>query len=464
MELGNENKQSNENAKNEVTVTQYNGPLKEDKGKFIDSIGFKLIVITVLMILLLLPASWIKDVIRERENMNIEAVSEVSNKWAGNQIINGPILTIPVTYKKLDGEKVVYNTINWNVLPKDLLIDGEVTPTKLRRGIYEVVVYKSGLKVNGNFALGDVPDTANLEKVHYEKAYITIGISDLRGIKNEIKFRFNRKNLEVEPGTNLTPIISKGITMKVPFLNDSTLKTLDFNFHLDLQGSKQLAFVPIGSNTTVSLSSPWSAPSFTGNFLPDTREISDSGFQAVWKVLELNRNFPQSFMGNKFGEYILQSKFGVNLIVPLDDYQKSFRSVKYAAMTIALTFLIFFLIEILTKQKIHPLQYTLVGLALCLFYILLVALSEHTNFNIAYGFSTFGIVAMISLYSLSIFKAKRMTWILISLLILIYSFLFVTLQLTDYALLMGSIGLVVILAATMFFTRKINWYELKIEE
>ena len=133
-------------------------------------------------------------------------------------------------------------------------------------------------------------------------------------------------------------------------------------------------------------------------------------------------------------------------------------------MTIALTFLIFFLIEILNNQRIYPLQYALVGLALCLFYVLLVAISEHTDFNIAYGFSTFGIVAMISLYSLSIFKAKRMTWILVSLLILIYWFLFVTLLLTDYALLMGSVGLVIILAATMFFTRKVDWYGLKLNE
>lgn len=465
MNLENEdqNKENNEQMKGDA-VAKYTGPLKKEKGSFTDTIGFKLIVITLLMVLLLLPASWIKDIIRERENLNKEAVTEVSSKWAESQMINGPILTIPVTYKVPEKDKIVYKTVNWNILPHDLLIDGEVIPTKLRRGIYEVVVYKSGLKIDGNFKLGELPDTTHLDQIHFEKAYVTIGISDLRGIKNEIKFKLNNQNLEVEPGTNLTPIISKGVTLKVPFLNDSITGALDFSFKLDLHGSKQLSFVPLGSNTEVRLNSPWTAPSFTGNFLPDSREVSDTGFQAKWKVLELNKNFPQTFLGNKYGEYIYQSSFGVDLIVPLDDYQKSFRSVKYAAMTIALTFLIFFLIEILNKQRIHPLQYTLVGLALCLFYILLVAITEHTNFDMAYGFSTFGIVSMISLYSLSIFKAKRMTWILIILLILIYSFLFVTLQLTDYALLMGSVGLVVILGATMFFTRKVNWYELKIDE
>ena len=158
-----------------------------------------------------------------------------------------------------------------------------------------------------------------------------------------------------------------------------------------------------------------------------------------------------------------ESSFGVDLIKPIDDYQKSLRSAKYAAMAIALTFLIFFLVEILNKKKIHPFQYALVGLALCLFYILLVSISEHSNFNIAYGISSVGIVVMISLYSLSVFKKLNLSLILISTLCGIYGFLFVTLQLADYALLMGSIGLLLILGLTMYFTRNINWYKLNME-
>jgi inner membrane protein len=416
------------------------------------------------MLLLLLPASMIKGIIKERENQNIEAVAEVSDKWAGSQEINGPILTIPITYTTMDGLKEKQVTKNWNILPNDLKIDGTVIPEKLKRGIYEVVVYKSKLKVNGNFDLDQQLDTSGISQIHYDKAFITMGISDLRGIKNQIQFKWNKKTLKIEPGSSLSPIITSGVTVKIPDLNDSIKSVIDFDFSLDLQGSKQLSFLPLGGNTEVHLSSPWEAPSFNGQFLPDNRKVTKDGFEADWKVLELNKNFPQSFIGNGTAQLMKQASFGVDLIVPLDDYQKSFRSVKYAAMTIALTFLIFFLIEILNNQRIHPFQYALVGLALCLFYILLVAISEHSDFNIAYGFSTFGIVAMILLYSLSIFKAKRMTWILISLLILIYGFLFVTLQLTDYALLMGSIGLVIILAATMFFTRKVDWYNLKISD
>ena len=179
-------------------------------------------------------------------------------------------------------------------------------------------------------------------------------------------------------------------------------------------------------------------------------------------MLQLNRNFPQSWIDTGEAEKLQNAAFGVDLILPLDDYQKSMRSAKYAIMTIVLTFLIFFLVEILNGRKIHPFQYTLVGLALSLFYILLISISEHTNFNLAYAISTCAIVGMISLYSMSVFKMPKLSMLLVATLIGIYGFLFVTLQLADYALLMGSIGLTIILAITMYFTRNINWYKLNI--
>ena len=224
-----------------------------------------------------------------------------------------------------------------------------------------------------------------------------------------------------------------------------------------------MSFVPLGNVTEVEIESNWPSPSFNGNFLPDFREVTDDGFSAKWKILQLNRNFPQSWIGRNQSEKMDEASFGVDLILPLDDYRKSMRSAKYAVMTITLTFLIFFLVEILNKKKIHPFQYALVGLALCLFYVLLISISEHSNFNVAYGISTFGIVAMISLYSLSAFKMKKLTVLLVATLSGIYGFLFVTLQLADYALLMGSVGLTLILGATMYFTRNINWYNLNIE-
>jgi inner membrane protein len=318
------------------------------------------------------------------------------------------------------------------------------------------------LSFDGHFNLDKSIDKNNLKKICVDQAFLTIGITDLRGIEDDIILNWNNQKLKVQPGSKIADIIDSGITIDLPNLNEDEEKIFAFHFTLNLQGSQSLEFIPVGNTTEVHLTSNWNSPRFDGNFLPDTRDVSETGFFADWKILQLNRNIPQSWISGQQKDNMSTTAFGVDLLIALDDYQKTMRSAKYAVMTIALTFLIFFIVEILNSRKIHPFQYTLVGLALSLFYVLLISISEHTNFNIAYSISTVAIVSMISLYSMSVFKTKKFTLILTSTLISIYGFLFITLQLEDYALLMGSIGLTLILAATMYFTRKINWYNLNI--
>lgn len=428
-----------------------------------NSVSLKLVIITVLTLLLMIPTSMIQSIIQEREKLNNEVSNEVSSKWAEKQQINGPVLTIPLTYEIEEDNKKFTLIKYWHLLPESLNINGEVTPEKLKRGIYEVVVYKSLLDVSGTFDLNHQPDPENLKEIQYDQAFISIGISDLRGIKNQIILKWNNQNLKVNPGSKLPELIYSGITVNLPNLSDQLGTTANFDFSINLQGSKNLYFVPLGNTTNVKLNSPWATPSFNGNFLPDEREISDIGFTASWSILQLNRNYPQSWIGYGQKLQMEESSFGVDLILPMDDYQKSFRSAKYALMTIALTFLGFFLVEILNKRKIHPFQYALVGLALSIFYILMVSISEHMNFNTAYAISTIAIVFMISLYSLSIFKKLNLTYLLFVTLVAIYGFMFITLQMADYALLLGSIGLTLILAMTMYFTRNINWYNMNNE-
>ncbi len=444
-------------------MNQETQPIEKVNNWIKNSVTLKLITITILMLLLLIPTSMIQSVIYEREQLNAETIKEVSSKWAESQQINGPVLTIPLIYEYGKDDKKYTTTKYLNILPENLKISGRIDPEKLRRGIYQVVVYKSDISIAGDFTMNHQIDRTNLKEIKYNQSFLTIGISDLRGIKNQIALKWGDKTLKVEPGSKIPNIINSGITVSLPDLAESIDKSIDFNFLLDLQGSRTLSFVPIGSTTKVDINSTWESPSFNGNFLPDNREVTNSGFKADWKILQLNRNFPQSWVGNDLKVDFNQAAFGVDLILPLDDYQKSMRSAKYAVMTIALTFLIFFLVEVLNKRKIHPFQYALVGLALCLFYVLLVSISEHSNFNFAYGISTLGVVTMITLYSLSVFKVRKLTYVLITVLSAIYGFLFVTLQLEDYALLMGSIGLTLILGATMYFTRNINWYKLNIE-
>ncbi|MEM9051053.1 MAG: cell envelope integrity protein CreD [Bacteroidota bacterium] len=422
----------------------------------------KLITITVLMLLLLIPTSMVKSIIQERELLNAQATEEVSSKWANEQTISGPILTIPVVYEYESGEKLHTTTKNWHILPKELNIAGEVIPEKLKRGIYEVIVYGSSIDIDGTFEIDNKPDPSNLKEIQYDRAFLTLGLSDLRGVKNEMLVNWGKKNLKVDPGSKLDKLISSGVTVRLPNLKESLKNEIDFSTKVELQGSGNLSFIPVGNTTRVKMASPWSAPAFNGNFLPDNREVSDDGFVADWSVLEINRNYPQSWIGSGNAAALSQSVFGIDFLNPLDDYQKSYRSSKYAVLTISLTFLVFFLVEVLNRRRIHPFQYTLVGLAICLFYVLLVSISEHSNFDLAYGISSLAIVVLICLYSLSVFKKVRFSLILTAVLASLYGFLFVTLQLSDYALLMGSIGLTVILGATMYFTRNIDWYQSKI--
>ncbi|PHN05826.1 cell envelope integrity protein CreD [Flavilitoribacter nigricans] len=422
------------------------------------SVTLKMVIITIISLVLLIPSTMIYNIIQERESLNREAVYEVSAKWAGRQQLTGPVLTIPATYQSTENGETKFYTRYLNILPEELHAEGSIQPEKLRRGIYEVVVYKSKLAFSGNFLIRPKIDQNYLHQIRYDEAFLTFGISDLRGIEEQIGFNWGGGTLEVEPGAKAGSLFQSGITMAVPGLEAALEGSIPFSFDLSLQGSQNISFVPLGSITTVDIRSDWTSPSFNGSFLPDQREISDAGFQAHWKVLQLNRNFPQSWMDNGPAEAVNNAAFGVDLLLPLDDYQKSMRSVKYGIMTIALTFLTFFLIEILNKKKIHPFQYILVGLALCLFYILLVSISEHTNFNAAFMVSASAVVSMITLYSATIFKRKKLTVLLLVVLSGVYGFLFVTLQMADYALLLGSLGLTLILATTMYFTRNINWY------
>ena len=434
-------------------------PIDRVNNWFKTSVTIKLFTITVLVLLMLVPAEMIKSVINERQNLNEQSTREVSNEWAADQQITGPVLTVPITYTKLVNGNTETEYDYLQILPEKLSVNGTVDPRELKRGIYKVVVYESKMQVSGKFNAADSINNNTGGTLHWENAFLSIGISDMRGIKNALQININGTPARVTAGIKLHDLPASGVT--IPYPIQANAGTLDFNFNLDLQGSNNLSFVPVGNTTDIKITSPWSSPSFMGNFLPDERTVDESGFTAQWNVLQLNRNYPQTWQGDQYFEAMQSSAFGVDLIQSLGDYQKSMRSVKYAILTIALTFLVFFLTEILNGNRIHPFQYILVGLALCLFYILLVSLSEQMPFNSAYFIAAGTIIFMITFYARAVFRSMKLALILSIILVGLYSFLFVTLQMSDYALLMGSIGLTVMLGLTMYFTRKIDWYSVR---
>lgn len=425
------------------------------------SVTVKIASIFILMMLLMIPMAYVKSLIQERDFHRQKVITEVSDKWANEQHVYGPILTIPLVREIVVDEKIKEISSQAHILPTKLSIDGAVDPESLYRGIYEVVVYDSKISFSGNFInLGKYKDELKEYKILWEDAYLTINISDLRGIKETVSIKWNDKEKQVEPGSGIPSLVKSGITVHDIFDKDPDNDTFDFSFTLNLQGSQYLGFVPLGKETDINLSSSWADPSFTGSFLPDNRTVTDGGFTADYKILELNRNYPQFWYGNRNMENIEKSSFGVDLLLPMNDYQKAMRSAKYALLAISLTFLTFFLVEIFNKKEVHPLQYILIGLGLCLFYTLLVSISEHSNFDLAYAIASVSVISMIGLYAKSILVDLKQTVILVLILCLTYMFVYITLQVQDYALLIGSIGLTAILAFTMFITRNINWYEL----
>jgi inner membrane protein len=214
--------------------------------------------------------------------------------------------------------------------------------------------------------------------------------------------------------------------------------------------------------TDVNLASEWPNPSFNGAFLPDKRTVTVNGFKANWNVLHLNRNFPQIWTGNQHA--ISNSSFGIDLLLPVDNYQKSYRSIRYAILFIGFTYLVFFFIEVLNKIFIHPIQYILVGVALIVFYTLLLSISEHINYNFAFIISALATLLLIAGYVRAILKSGKLTMLISGILAVLYTFIFVIIQLQDYALLIGSIGLFIILGLVMYFSRKIDWYNLNLQE
>lgn len=421
-----------------------------------NSLGIRLFIIAFLALVLLIPSFLIQNLISERENRRDSVANEISQKWGNEQAIIGPLISIP--YKRYyNSNQQVEQTIRYaHFLPENLNIKGSIAPEVRYRGIYKAIVYNSRLSISGNFPSINLNDfNVSSDDFLLEDAFVSVGISDMTGIKEFIKINWNNKEYVANPGIESSDVLGSGISIS-PTLDAENEQ--HFNFELNLNGSSALLFSPVGKQTNVQLSSDWPNPSFTGNFLPVEREVNSSGFTSKWKVLHLNRNFSQQWLGPN--QEVSNSTFGVDLLLSVDEYQKAMRTAKYAIMFISLTFLTFFMIELLGKKIIHPLQYLLVGFALLVFYTLLLSISEYVVFQLAYLIASAAIILLITIYSYSILSDKLKTGIIFGVMIILYGYLYILLQLQDYALLLGSIGLFVVLAIVMYLTRKINWFEI----
>ncbi|HZY80343.1 MAG TPA: cell envelope integrity protein CreD [Cyclobacteriaceae bacterium] len=432
-----------------------------------ESIMIKLISIGVLMLVLLIPSSFVEDLIYERQARADGVIAEVASKWAAHQTITGPVLRIP--YKQIESVKEwtngvehtrIVETVHYAYfLADDLAIDGKVSPEVLHRGIFDVSVYDSKISLKAsfgelNFDKWKIPN----EQVIWTDAALLIGITDLQGIHENPGIHSDNMSFESESSANVG-LVGTGTTgIVVPFdwkSKDDMVK--NFSIDLELKGSEQLYFIPAGKTTSVSVSGSWASPSFDGKMLPTTRSITDSVFNATWKVLSFNRPFADQWTDDN--QTLSGTEFGVRLLIPADQYQKSMRTAKYEVLIILLAFTALFLVEITRKVRIHPFQYILVGIALTIYYTLLLSISEHMGYNVAYAISSIATVLLLSLYSMTFLRAKGLVVLFSSVMAVFYVFIFVIIQAEDFSLLIGSVGLFMIISVVMYFSRNIRWYK-----
>ena len=435
----------------------------------------KLAIIGVLSLALLVPLALVDSVIDERKHRRDEAVAEITSTWGSPQTIVGPVLIIPYRYyfkeekEELINGKVVRREViqsaveNAYFLPAELETSAVISPKRLHRGIYEAVVYSGKLAVKGTFP---APDWKTLKiedkNVLWNDAVVSMAVPDLRGAKGALSIEFGGRPYAMLPGSKI-PGYSSGA--HAPIANAAAGgKKMDFSLALDLNGSRNIQFAPLGIRNIVSLQSAWADPKFQGSFLPSERNLSRDGFSAKWDVSYYGRNYPQLATERGGGKpeagTVNPSIFGVEFLPSIDSYRNVERSTKYGILFIAMVFIAFFLFEVLAGLQIHPVQYVLVGLALSLFFLLLLSFSEFLPFWASYLLAALAAVAMIVLYGAKFLGSGRRTAILAAELTAVYAYLYIVLQLQDFSLLMGSALLAGTLAALMYLTRDVDWYAL----
>lgn len=444
--------------------TQFN----QLKNSFFQSTTVKMAVVGFLTLILLIPLEFVKSLISERSMRKKEVIEEVSNLWGKDIYFYGPILKIPyksyeeynitnpkngtVTFEKKVTTKSAYffpeNLTSKTIAKKN---------TSLKRGIYNNVVFTANMNFKGNFKqLNFEKIGIKAEDLLWDQASIVVKTTNLKSIKSDLNIDLNNQKLNFESKTEEDNFYGTLESDKFNYNDSHRNGEIAFNFDMEYNGSNSIKFIPIGKKNIISMDSDWDSPSFEGAFSANdtTKTINKKGFHADWKILDINRAFAQQHLNKlpNLNEY----SFGTKFIETVDEYQQNERASKYGFLVIGLTFLVFFLIQSISKINIHIFQYSMIGLALIMFYTLLISITEHSSFTFAYIVAGIAVVVMISLYSKSILNNKFSGFIAIALTAL-YTFIYVIIQLESYALLVGSIGLFAILGAVMYFSRKIEW-------
>lgn len=424
--------------------------------KWYNTTTVKMGAVAFMVLLLMAPLAMILNIIEEREKQSVSVQHEMADQWGGEQLLLGPMINVPVTVTSGSSNAETSERRWLHIMPDELSIKGEMK-TELRfRGIYNSLLYISKMRIEGSFSTDEI-NRDNISKIHWEEALLGMGITDMRGIRGEVAVLVDNKPLKVEPAQKSNDMEMAGLS--APLKTDLNLQsgTHSFVVELELAGSQKFSVVPVGRTSRIALSSVWRTPAFIGSHLPQKRIVNEKGFKAEWDVTYLNRDIPGQWLGK--APDVAKQNLGVEFYSPVNHYQKSMRSAKYGILFIVLTLLVFIYFELTGKNKIHLFQYFLVGLALVLFFSILTALSEQVGFSIAYILASLATITLITGYTHAVLSSRRSTLTVAILLVALYSFLFILLQLNEYAFLAGNAGLFIILGIVMKASLKIKQEE-----
>jgi inner membrane protein len=423
----------------------------------------RLLTIGCLVLVLQIPIMVVSNLVSERQMRRQEAVAEVSGKWGGSQIIAGPALVVPYTVRWTEetskGRTITRTATHHAVfLPERLKVTGAVKSEIRRRGIYTIPVYRMDLALEGEFARPDFGELAvQPAEIAWGKAQLAVGISDVRAIQKQATAQWDGGPAPFRPGLGTFADVSAGIHAPVVVRPDQG--KVAFSFSLSLNGSMSAYFTPFGKSTDVTIQSNYADPSFQGAWLPTDRNVSSKGFTAHWSIPALGRNYAQAWKADAgMAQTVDASKFGVDLVNPIDEYHMVDRSTKYASLFIVLTFGAIWLIEVLAGLRVHPIQYLMLGAALCLFYLLELSLAEHMGFHTAYAIASMAVVGMLGAHCVTVLQRISRALAAAAGTVALYIYLYILLTVEDYALLIGSVGLFAILGMVMYLTRRIDWY------
>ena len=426
------------------------------------SITFKVLGIGFLALVMLIPLAQVQGLIGERNALRDGAIASIAASWGGRQRFGGPVLAIPKRVRVQTSTGWITQESTEILLPDRLDIHGVLAPETRAYGIYTAPVYTSELKLSGEFLGDDFKALSGVETTYlWDRAELRLPVSDVRGIRRVSALRFAGAQYNFGPGSADVGNVST-ITVSLDVFKLGLAEFKDkypFELEMTLAGTQSLALLPLARRTEASLSAPWPDPSFDGAFLPASRQVDAHGFEAHWQVLDLNRNFGQHWQQDaQRNQDVTASAFGVALYQPASVYQQNDRAGKYGVLFIGLTFVAFFLFEVLKKLRVHPVQYLLVGVALTTFYVVLLALSEQIGFAFAYLAAAVAVVMIVAGYAGAVLHARRAGLNLGAMLALVYALLYGLIVSEQYSLLMGALALLAIVAALMYLTRKVDWY------